>query len=355
MQMKLKVITSVLIVGLIMISCGQAPEKKPEAAPLAVTVKQADMIEVLHQYQFTGRVVSNEKITLRAKMAGTIEQIAEAGQSVRKGELIVKISNRELMAQLGSAKALQSEAKSNLAITYKNYQRMQRLFEKGSATQSELDDIKTAYDMSMARVESATQSINEINESLRYTRLVSPIDGFVSQKISNEGNIASAGSPLLTLESSDQLKIKINVPEFEIGVITQQAAVRIEVPALSEDPFHGWVDKIVPSSEFSGVQYRVSIRFKVVHGLKPGMFAEVTLLQGKEQKIMVPPEAIYHRGQLTGVYGINQNDEALLRWVRLGKTYPQGIEVLSGLDQGESVIISVEGKLFDGAKIQVVN
>jgi hypothetical protein len=85
------------------------------------------------------------------------------------------------------------------------------------------------------------------------------------------------------------------------------------------------------------------------------MYAEITLLKGNEKKILVPENAIYQRGQLVGLYGVNHNKEAMLRWVRLGKTYPEGIEVLSGLSAGEQVIISAEGKLFDGAKVEILN
>jgi len=355
MQLTAKIIITVLTVGAIMSSCKKSPEETAEVTSLDVKVLQVALTEVPTQFQFTGKVISDEKTLLSTKLLGTIEQIPDAGQKVRKGQLLVKVRNLELAAKLESAKASQKEAKAYLDNTQKNHERIQRLFEKGSATRKELDDIGTAYEMGKARLETVAQSIAELNEMMRYSRLMSPIDGFVSQKMSDVGDIASPGSPLLALESLEQLKVEINVPEFEIGKLYEKAPVVIKVAAMNGQLINGWVDKIVSSSEYSGSQYKVSIQFEEAVGLKPGMYAEITLLKGAEQKILIPENAIYRRGQLVGLYGVNHQNEAMLRWVRLGKTYSEGVEVLSGLNAGEQVIISSEGKLFDGAKVEVIN
>jgi hypothetical protein len=85
------------------------------------------------------------------------------------------------------------------------------------------------------------------------------------------------------------------------------------------------------------------------------MFAHVSLTSGKQEKIIIPNEVIHQRGQLTGVYTINQQGESMLRWVRLGKSYPEGTEVISGLSQGEKIISSFEGKPAAGLKVEIKN
>ena len=85
------------------------------------------------------------------------------------------------------------------------------------------------------------------------------------------------------------------------------------------------------------------------------MFAHINLVSGKHEKIIIPNEIIHKRGQLTGVYTINQQGESMLRWVRLGKTYPEGTEVISGLESGEQVITAFEGKPAAGLKVEIKN
>ena len=157
------------------------------------------------------------------------------------------------------------------------------------------------------------------------------------------------------MESLGSLELEIRVPEFEIGLFETGQEITVEIKTLGDEKIKANIEQIIPSSEFSGAQYIVKASLPESADLKPGMFARVELSSGEDQKILVPNSVIYRRGQLTGVYTVNQQGESMLRWVRLGKEYAEGVEILSGLEKGEQIISSFEGKPVAGVKVEIKN
>jgi multidrug efflux pump subunit AcrA (membrane-fusion protein) len=112
------------------------------------------------------------------------------------------------------------------------------------------------------------------------------------------------------------------------------------------------VERIVPSSSFSG-QYKAVVALSEQNkSLKPGMFARINLLKDKENKLLIPKSSIITKGQLTGIYTVNQQGEAMLRWIRLGKESGENVEVLSGLTINEEIIVSSQSKITDGILVK---
>jgi len=236
--------------------------------------------------------------------------------------------------------------------TIKNFNRIKSLFEKGSATQKELEDMNGAKEAAITQHQQAKQQLTEIKDYLSYANLISPINGFVSKKMINVGDMANPGQPILALESMEELKIETNIPEFEISKFEVNDSVKIVVSAANLNQVNGIVERIVPSSSFSG-QYKVIVALSTQYqNLKPGMFAKVNLLKSKESKLLISKKSIITKGQLTGVYTVNQQGEAMLRWIRLGKEYGNNVEVLSGLTAGEQLIISSSSKITDGILVK---
>lgn len=349
---------SIMIIALIgvMTSCGEDKKEEIISEVLKVEVLEIKNINIPRLLQFTGVVEADDKMVLSTKILGQVKKIlVKEGDRVTKGQLLVQINGNDILSKLKGAKASLKEASATLTNVKTNYERIKNLADRGSATQRELDDMTTSVLVGEARVESIGESISELNELLSYANLRSPISGFVSQKFINAGDMATPGSPLLALESLDELKVSINVPEFEIGMLEENDLVTVKIDALGNVTFQGVIEKIIPSSAFSGAQYKVNVAFKSLNkDVKPGMFARVDLYKNSETKILIPRTAIRNRGQLTGLYTINQQGEAMLRWVRIGQEYPEGIEVLSGLIEGEKIITSADSKLVDGMKVEII-
>ncbi len=347
------IIAGVIILGMVSCSSEKKEEQLSSLAPVKVSVAEFGTSGVKESYQYTGKVISDDQAMLSTKLLGQIQEVlVEEGDKVTKGQLLVKINSNDIAAKLKSAKAGKKEATAAQENAQKNYDRIVNLFGKGSATQKELDDITTQLNIVNARVESVDQSIAELNDLMTYANLTSPIDGFVSRKMINVGDMASPGHPLLILESLNNLKIDLNVPEFEIGTFQEGDTVAARFNAL-EDVYEATITSVIPSTANS-TQFKVSVLLNdTTQAVKPGMVGKVTIYKKATDKPILNADYVYERGQLKGVFTVNQQGQAMLRWLRLGEKHKNGYEVLSGLDQGDQIIVSAASKLVNGQPVEI--
>ena len=350
---KRNIIIATLASSIILTSCGSDVEKSTTNT-VAVNVK-TELVKSSEQYtehRFSGKVKADDKTVLSTKIIGQIENIlVKEGDKVSKGQLLVKIKSNDLRAKQNTAISGVKTAQLNMENVAKNFQRIKNLHQKGSATNKELEDMTVANQAAIASFNEAKHQQAEINDYLSYANLRAPINGFVSSKMSNIGDMAKPGYPVLVLESLTELKIELNVPEFEIGKFELNDKVSINVDVANINAALGKVDRIIPSS--SSGQFKVIVSLiENSNLLKPGMFARVYLLKDKEDVLLIDKSLIIKKGQLTGVYTVSQQQEAMLRWIRLGKGYGDKVEVLSGLIEGEQLITSAASKLTDGALIK---
>jgi multidrug efflux pump subunit AcrA (membrane-fusion protein) len=173
--------------------------------------------------------------------------------------------------------------------------------------------------------------------------------------------MANPGMPILTIEQSGSYKVSASVPENIINQIHQGAAAIVTIKSIDKT-IKGAVVQINPSSQFTGGQYIIKINIADADkkGLYAGMYATVSIpakepvgVTTTSNSVMVPISSIEHKDQLTGLYTIGSNNTALLRWVRLGKTYGDKVEVLSGLEKNEQFVVTADGKLYNGIPIKI--
>jgi RND family efflux transporter MFP subunit len=210
-------------------------------------------------------------------------------------------------------------------------------------------------------LEAAKQARNEVVATLNYTNLTAPFVGVVTQKLADAGSIANPGMPILTIEESGSYQVSAAVPENAINQIRQGSAVTITISAVNKT-IRGTISQVSQSSQFSGSQYVIKIQIPdhEKQGLFAGMYANIQVpVQLKEDvsvnnsQVMVPLSCIVHKDELTGLYTVGNNNTVLLRWVRLGKIQGNQVEVLSGLAVNEPFILSAEGRLFNGAVVNI--
>lgn len=340
-------------IALLAWSCGDEEKVTPKQQSVEVKTETVKYTEMVGENRFSGVVKADDKLMLSTKIFGQVAAVlVQEGDKISKGQLLIKIKSNDLAAKQNTAKSGVQAAKTNMENTIKNYDRIKALLEKGSATQKELEDMTAAKEAAIAQYQEAQHQLAEINDYMSYANMTSPINGFVSKKMVNVGDMANPGQPILALESMEELKIEANIPAFEIGQFAVNDSVKITVKDAGLTQMDGVVERIVPSSSFSG-QYKAVIALnQQIKSLKPGMFARTNLLKDKENKLLVPKSSIITKGQLTGIYSINQQGEAMLRWIRLGKEYGDKVEVLSGLTEGEQLIVSSTSKLTDGILVK---
>ena len=350
--------------GMILLSSCSSGDNRNEAKP---GIDSAIMVKVSTPtgndgsgFTISGQVEASQSANISTRVMGYITKLnVKVGDHVNKGQLIASISNSDILAKKAQTDAMIAEAEAALENAQKDRDRFQALYNQQSATAKELDNVTLQYNSAKARLESAKQMRNEVNASLAYTSLTAPFSGTVTQKLADAGSMANPGMTIVTLEQNGSYQISASVPETEIGQIKQGEMVTVNIKSIHRD-FKGNITEINHSSAFTGGQYlvKISIPDNEKRGLYAGMYANINIapenkISSKSDAVMVPISSIIRRNQLTGLYTISSSNTALLRWVRLGKTIGDQVEVQSGLAKDETFIVSADGKLFNGAPIKI--
>ena len=290
-------------------------------------------------------------------MMGYVKKVyVNVGDKVKKGQLLVSINNTDLQAKKAQVNAGIIKANTVFKNAEKNHNRFKNLFGSNSITQKEMDDMTANYEMTKAGLESAKQMKNEINAQFVYANITAPFSGVITSKNIENGDLASPGITLMSIESPKDFEVIAMVPETEILQIKKGTTVNVLIKSMQET-LKGKVSEVSTSAKNTGGQYLVKIDLeKTAITILSGMFSTVQFPVERKVKsslVLIYLDAIVKNGQLSGVYTVSQSNTAMLRWLRLGRIYGNQVEVLSGLNSDESYIVSSETKLFNGAKVSI--
>lgn len=353
---------SFMIAGLTVVSCADEPVKsvKDNTTPISVATQKTSSAQTAGEVTASGSVEAVSHANLSTRSSGYVEKVlVKMGDPVKKGQLLVKINNADLSAKLAQKNSGVAEAKAAYNNAKKDYERYKALLKKNSATQKEFDDMQARFTMAKARLDAAKQMRDEVRSQFSYTDIKAPFTGIITRKNVQEGDLANPGQTLLSLEGKEGYQVKAMVPENQINTIKTDNDVAVTINSIDKTA-KGKVTEISSSAQNSGGQYVVKVHLKNPSpDIKSGMYATVNFpVKDKAEvsgtgTVFVPKDAIVRKGQLTGVYTLSQKNTAILRWLRLGKTHDDKVEVLSGLDADETLILpsSTEAKLYNGVKI----
>ena len=357
MKNKKYIITAILGATVLISSCGSEDKKAvvDNSPAIAVQVKTVSEDNSSPFLSVSGKIEAAKSANISTRMMGYVDKIyVGVGDKVSDGQLLMSVNNANMSAQLAQVNAGITEAEAAFTNAEKDYNRFSTLFQENSASQKELDDITANYNMAKARLESAKQMRNGVNAQMGYANIRAPFNGVVTNKFISAGDMANPGMPLLEVESPGKYQVLAMVPESEILAVKNDTEVTVQVKALNEN-VKGKVTEVSTSSKNTGGQYLVKVILdKTDEQILSGMYATVQFPVARKtttSAVMIPIEAIVKNGQLSGIYTVSQSNTALLRWLRLGRTFGDEVEVLSGLSADEQYIVSAEGKLFNGAKI----
>lgn len=341
------------------VSCASDKTKTAEnSTPVAVTVSAPSTNNSLF-LAASGKIEAVQNANLSTRNMGYINAVhVKVGQKVNQGQLLLSINSTDISAQKAQVSASIIEATAAFKNAEKDYNRFKALFDQNSASQKELDDMTAHYQMAKARLEAANQAKNQVNAQLSYSNITAPFSGVITGKFVNKGDMANPGMPLISIENPGQFQVVAMVPESEITKITNNSNVLVVIKS-SKAKIKGTVTEISTSTKNTGGQYLVKVILENTNEkLLSGMFTSIQFPIEKENEtssnqILIPAESLIKQGQLTGIYTIGHENTALLRWLRIGKTIGDQVEVLSGLNADEQFVISSEGKLYNGAKVVI--
>jgi RND family efflux transporter MFP subunit len=360
-----KIITVLAISSLILMSCGGDKKENVTNLP-TIPVQVSENTENVNGSFITasGKIESENSANLSTRMMGYVTKVnVKVGQNVSAGQLLVSINNTDLLAKKAQVDASITQATAGYNNAKKDYDRFVNLFAQQSASQKELDDMTARYEMAKAGLEAAKQMRNEVMAQFSYSNITAPFSGTVTNTFVKEGDMANPGMPLVSIEGASRLQVTAMVSESDISNVKNGMPVIINVKSLNKE-VAGKVSEVSLSAKNTGGQYLVKVILdKMDKTILSGMFVNVQFQKAKKEItstvksdiVLVSESALVRQGQLTGIYTVGSGNVAILRWLRIGKTLGSQVEILSGLSSDEQYIVSAEGKLFNGAKVQLAN
>jgi RND family efflux transporter MFP subunit len=299
-------------------ACGHKTEPAAELPAAKVESLEAQLTRVPDTADVVGSVRAKLYAEVSSKVMATVLEIpVKAGDPIRAGQLLARLDDRDLRAEFDRAKA--------------DFDRYTTLLAQHAVTPAEFDAVQSRYRVAEA--------------ALSYAQITAPFDGIVVRKLCDVGDLAAPGRPLFAVEQPSEYRLDANVPERFAVSVGERTDVFID--AIGEK-CAGMVGEVVPAADPASRSFLVKINLACRQGLKTGMFGRAQLVLGEREAIFVPKNALRERGQLTYVLVIS-NGRAQMRLVKPGRSYRDSVEILSGLQSGERVIVA--GEVVDGQPV----
>jgi len=339
-------------------SCSDDSNEKDLAKDNPVTVEVGTpTLHSVETISVSGQIESQETAFISTKVMGLISSIrVKPGDNVQKGQLLVTISNDDILAKHGQAQSIITETEAALNDAQKDFERFEQLYEQQSASTKEFENASLRYRSLIAKAEAARQVKNEMDAMLAYTNLVAPFSGVITQKNNYEWSMANPGMPILTIEQADAHHVRAFISENEIGKLKNNMIAEVTLKATMKKVI-GEICEISPSSQFSGGQFQIKIKMPANESdIFSGMHVNVDIpleIDSAVQSLFVPKSAIIQKDQLFGLYTIGEDRTAQLRWLKVGKEQGNDVEILSGLKAGEMFITQSDGRLSNGISVLV--
>ncbi len=316
----------------------------------------------------SGYVVAQRKAAVASKGTGRLVYLGVVeGDKVKKNEIIAKLEDTDVKAQLEGAKANLELNEAGLTDAKNTYEREKALFKTGSASQSDLDAADAKYKEVLASIDVAKANVDAAEVALENTIIRAPFDGTVLTKDADVGEIVApfgasinTKGAVVTIADMSSLQVEADVSESNIEKITPDQNCSIILDAYSDYSYPGYVAKIVPTADRTKATVLVKVAFKKYDSrVLPEMSAKVIFLTNAEKKLanekpvlVVPQTAIVNRGSKQVVYVV-KDDKAVEIPITTGQQLGNYVEIKTGISNGDKVIDNLTDKIKDGTKVKV--
>ena len=354
--MKISIYTLLVIVltGVLLAGCGDKVKpgvrevKREKVTGVSVEAIRAE--EVVEYFETSGTVKAKAISVIAGRMMGQVTSLrVKEGDRVGVGQLLMTIDDRDMVQRVKAAEKGLEAAGQQQSLSDITYQRYKKLYDEKALTGQELDQIETQKKVSDLEFERARAIADEARINQGFTRITSPVSGVVTEKKIELGSMVVPGLPVLTVEDNSAYRVEVNADEKLAGTVKTGMEASVVIEALNKE-FAGKVTEVVPSIDPLSRSFLMKI---AVSGkdLKNGHYAKVSIPIGKKQVLLVPKKAVVVKGQLIGVYTVDKNSVIAYRLVRDGKSYGDRVEILSGLNPGDAVIVDGVEKAVDGGVV----
>lgn len=310
-----------------------AAEKVDEKPRVKLADVKARPVEQIHEY--TATVEAEVKNNIAPSTPVRIDRIlVEVGDRVSKGQKLVSMDEATL-----------KQTEFQLENQKIEFNRLDELYKVGGASKSEWDAAKMALDVKQSAYDNLLEN----------TSLLSPINGVVTARNYDNGDMYSGGDPVLVVEQITPVKLLINVSEGYFTKVKKGAPVAVKVDVYGEEEFEGKISIVYPTVNPNTRTFPVEIKLENRdQKVRPGMFARATLNFGTQDHVVVPDLAIVKRAGSGDRYVyVYKDGKVSYNKVQLGRRMDTEYELLSGVDNNSQVVIAGQSKLADGVEVDV--
>ncbi len=334
---------------------------------VAARVVESRQQEIPLSLRATGTVHAKDTAIISSQVMGRIEQVlVREGDTVRVGQTLAILDGATLresaaQAQAGVTAAQNQEtaAQSNASLAASTLERYEQLEAEKSVSPQEMDEVtrraeaaEAQLEAARAQTEAARAQAKGAQTMLGYTRLTAPFAGIVTARMADPGTMAAPGVPLLQVDRAGALELQVTVDESAIGSVRIGMKTQASVDGLAQ-PLAGTVAEIVPAADPASHSFLVKIDLPPSSQLRAGMYGSANFPSGTRSAILVPRSAVVVRGSLDCAYVLDGQGIAQLRYLTLGATVGDLVEVLSGVTAGERLVDAPDDRDFAGKRIEI--
>ena len=344
---KKKIIIAIAILVVIVISVFRIieafqPDKIAEKAPVSVTVDTVEIDTIYATSPLTGKIDPVESASIVPMIAGQVTSVhVKMGDYVEKGALLFELDGTQSAVAYNQAKIAHDTAKTN-------FDRTASLYKEGAIS------LQT-YQNAQAQYYAAAQSLTAAADAFSYTRVTSPINGYVTSMNVAVGTLASQASPAVTIADVSSLEINTSISEYLIGKVKQGDPVEIYISTLSETAYKGTISALSPAPAAGTLTYPATISVENPKGeIKAGMFAEIQIVSAKKENVLcIPSEAVFMKSGESKVATLSGEMPKLVT-VSTGLDNGTTVEIISGLKAGDLIIVTGQQFVVEGEAVKVV-
>ncbi len=336
------VVSLVILVGGYRILSVLFPPEKPESLPVHVHTSISEMGSIYTTSPITGRIEPIREAVIVPMVQGqVIATHVSLGQFVTSGALLFEIDSTQIEASYRQASSAYQAARTA-------YEALSLLYREGAASRSDFENAQAQY----AAAEAAFTQTKEAYENCKPT---APFDGYITSLNVSVGNQAPTGQMAASIADITSLKIEAGVSEYLINDLAPGQQVDIWITGIKDQPYPGTIEALSPAPGAGTLSYPVTIRIPNESGeLKAGMFAEVRVhSQIKDHVLLVPSDAPYIKGGQTWIISLDKDGYPLFHLVKLGVDNGTMVEIVEGLNPGETVVVSGQPYVKEGTPVIV--
>lgn len=358
--MKARMIFSTLSLAAAVIAltaCGHDEPKTAEAdlQPLSVEVAEVERITDRKGIEVRGMVRPARQAAMSSRVMGPVVSLkVRAGDTVGTGQVLLEIQPEASAGHLGQARGALAQAQAALAPAERNYRRYEALHADNAASELELDMAKMQYEQALGAVEQANGAVQTASSVADESVVRAPFAARVVETLVEVGDLAAPGRPLVRIESLENQQMWLNVRESDIGRVEENDEIEVRFDARPDlGSVTGTIVEIVPSADLATHTFTVKVDLGRIE--VPSGFSGRAMISGDtSDRLVVPTGAVHDRGGLELIIVRASDGSARTRAVTTGSTVGgDRVEILSGLDAGEFVVVNAPGPVADGTPLEL--